>query len=59
MLISPTKKRIDDLQARLREIRSVSTPYAAPEITEIEEELKSLQEQLVAEQSGGPAVLKG
>lgn len=59
MLISPTKKRIDDLQARLREIRSVSTPYTAPEIIEIEEEIKSLREQLVAEQVGGPAILKG
>ena len=59
MLISPKKKRYDELQARLREIRSVSAPYASPEVAEIEEELMSLHEQLVAEQSGGPAILKG
>lgn len=59
MLISPTKKRYDDLQQKLREIRAVSSPYVTDEVVAIQEEIEQLQEQLNIEKSGGPAILKG
>lgn len=62
MLISPTKKRLDDLYAQLRELRSKGSP-PLPLITEeekaIQEEIKVLTQQLNEEQNSGPAVLKG
>lgn len=59
MLISPIKKRFDDLQQRLREIRKRDGSEAATEEIEITTELEQLREQLDKETSGEPAVLKG
>lgn len=58
MLISPTKKKIEELTQRIREIKSAKVP--AEDVTELETELNQLKEQVEQEsQSQGSALLKG
>jgi hypothetical protein len=58
MLISPTKKKIEELTQRIREIKSAKVP--AEDVAELETELNQLKEQVEQEsQSQGSALLKG
>lgn len=61
MLISPAKKRHDELRSRLREILAARRPpvEAADEVRQIETELNQLREQIELEKSGSPALLRG
>lgn len=61
MLISPTKKRLDELKQQLRELRFRGVDGSAnPEVLEIEQEIVRLTERLREEQAGNDkALIKG
>jgi hypothetical protein len=59
MLISPAKKRLEELQQRLREIRTPIATSPSPEVVAIQDEINRLNEQLSSESGSERAVLKG